>query len=125
MNTGRNLIIGFDQVGKHYDFIIDVSTNSGMGVANYYFLLFEGVDSWKNSTIHGEGMFLLDVVVDSTGNPEDEIQRRGVIATINTFLKNKFAGTGAPMTWIEKLEAVLSRIVFFRDAAGVPQIKIQ
>jgi len=43
---------------------------------------------------------------------------------INQFLIQKF-GAGIPMTWIQQLEALVARIVFFRDAAGVPQIKIQ
>jgi len=120
MNTGRNLIIGFDQGGKHYDIIIKKDADEFCTM--WYFLLFEGVDTWQNQSINGEAMTALLDTQPVNAIPQNLVQVS--VDAVNAFLKNKFKGTDVSMTWIEQLEAVLARIVFFRDAAGVPQIKI-
>ena len=124
MNLGRNLIISFDQVGKHYDLVAIKNTDM---VVTWLFQLFEGVDTWKNQGINGQPITVLDETwsTDFPNTPEGAQKKvQQAITEINQFLIRKF-GEGIPMTWIQQLEALVARIVFFRDAAGVPQIKIQ
>ena len=44
---------------------------------------------------------------------------------LNVFLKSYFGEATVPQTLFEKVEAILKSLIFFRDAAGKPQIKIQ
>lgn len=48
-----------------------------------------------------------------------------LLDSLNTFLKGYFGEIVAPQTLFEKVEAILKSLIFFRDAANKPQIKIQ
>jgi len=123
MNSGRNLLLSFDQNGKHYDLIIIKNTEI---VVTWIIQLFEGIDTWKDDMIFGQPIIVLDETynTDFPQTPDGARKKvQVVVDSINIFLKNKFIG-GIPMTWIEQIEAIINKIIFFRDENGIPQVKI-
>ena len=121
MNIGRTVVGSFEEAGVHYDIVCQKMVDA---VTVWQFQLFEGIDTWKVPSATGTPIALIDEV-KKYPTPEEEVQKR-VIDPINAYLKNKFEGGVAPIptTWIEKIDALLNRIVFFRDAADLPQVKI-
>ena len=121
MNTGRNLIIGFDQAGKHYDLIAIKNTDM---VVTWQFRFIKG--DWKIATPELLFAHLVDETWTDTGQTIDTARKKvldGIITPFNDFMNQYFSAESVipqlafgalpegMLTWIEMIEGFLQSIV--------------
>lgn len=112
--TGRNLIANLDYKGKKYNYCAYYDPD--LRILNTQFIDGDWQGSvvvllWSSTWIH---------IPDLSKDPEQLV--RDTISQLNEFLKKQFGGE-VPVTWEEKFEYFLRKIVFFLEE-NIPQVKI-
>lgn len=114
LGVGRNLIASLDYKGKTYNYCFFY--DSDLKMLNTQFI--EG--DWQSASVTLLWSSAWVRIPDSSKDPEQLV--RDTIAELNVFLKKQFGGE-IPVTWEEKFEYFLRKIVFFLEE-NIPQVKI-
>lgn len=123
---GKYFIASFQEVGITYN--LWVRKYAGDPATIWQIFLSKG--DWQVTNPENIWMMLTDEfkIPKDPNVTIEEISasiKAQIVDPLNVFLKSYFGEIVAPKTLFEKVEAILKSLIFFRDAAGKPQIKIQ
>ena len=125
-SDGKYFIASFREVGITYNLWV----RKYAGDPAYIWHLFLCKGDWQVASPE----ILWNCITDETKipiNPNATMEevsaslRVQIVDPLNVFLKSYFGEVTVPQTLFEKVEAILKSLIFFRDAAGKPQIKVQ
>lgn len=123
---GKHFVTSFQEKGIDYNFWVSKNTENA---TNWFFHLSKGAwqvptpdDIWVGFTDE----FKIPPSPDATPEEISASIKIRIMDPLNLFLIQYFGG-GIPssvQTRFEKVEAIISKMIFFRNAENIPQVKI-